>query len=250
VFRDAPATDVAPAPPPRPQPAGDLGERGLLSSVCHDLKAPLASMTMGVAFLRRVLPRNDDPASRVVDALQRSAHRMSRTVASFADLAKLQMGELALDLRPTRVGDIMQSAFATFLPEARSENTQLTLDVDPETSAVRLPCDPARLAQILWHLFACVSHVLPAKSGVVLRARRDGGRGVVRFDVEGTRVEEGDPRPLTGTLPVPELTIARGLIAKHGGALESEGGENKLRVSFSIPLGTSAGPSNLSDAMP
>ena len=44
--------------------AGEGGyrvDRDLLSSVCHDLKAPLASMTMGVAFLRRVLPRTDEP---------------------------------------------------------------------------------------------------------------------------------------------------------------------------------------------
>jgi light-regulated signal transduction histidine kinase (bacteriophytochrome) len=199
-------------------------------------------MTMGAAFLRRVLPRNDDPTSRVVDALQRSAHRMSRTVASFADLAKLQMGEIELDMRRTPVGDLVQSAFDVLLPEARAENSRLTLDIDRATSAVMLPCDPPRVTQTLWHLFACVSYVLPAASEVVLRARHDTATDAVRFDVEGKRPEEAPRRPLSGDLHPPELTIARGLVALHGGTLESDCQDDTIRVSFSIPVSPASAP--------
>ncbi len=218
---------------PKGKAGGNLGDRGLLSAVCHDLKAPLASMTMGVAFLRRILPRNDDPTSRVVDALQRSAHRMTRTVASFSDLAKLQMGELVLDIHPVALGGLMQSAFDGFLPEARSENTRLALDIDPATSGVRLPCDPARVTQILWHLFAGVSHVVPGESEIALRAREDAASGAVHFAVEGICAREGPA--LTCDLPMPELTIARGLIALHGGVLETDCQAHAIRLTFSIP---------------
>jgi hypothetical protein len=249
VFREVPALPDPPvAAVPKGKPAGTLGERGLLSSVCHDLKAPLASMTMGVAFLRRVLPRNDDPASRVVDALQRSAHRMTRTVASFSDLAKLQMGDLVLDVRPVPLGELMQSAFDGFLPEARSDHTRLTLEIDPATSAVRLSCDPPRLTQILWHLFAGVSHVVPAESEIALRAHqdKDSASGAVHFAVEGTCPREGPA--LTCELPMPELTIARGLIVLHGGVLETDCQAHSIRLSFSLPNPQASAPATRGEA--
>jgi signal transduction histidine kinase len=235
VFRestDAGHDELPLAPEPRTPPPGVPAERDLLASVCHDLKAPLASMTMGVAFLRRVLPRNDDPTSRVVDALHRSTHRMSRTIASFSDLAKLQMGDLELDLRPAVVGDVMQSAFDLFLPEARADKLPLELDVDAPTSSFHLHCDQARLVQILWQLFVCASHVIATTDGVTLRARRDAAGDAVRFEVEA---RAPPARTTPAEMPKPELTIARGLVALHGGRLVVVRGEGCLTLSFAVP---------------
>jgi hypothetical protein len=215
---------------------GYLGDRDLLSSVCHDLKAPLASMTMGVAFLRRVLPRSDEPTSRVVDALHRASARMSRTIASFSDLAKLQMGELELDVRSVMLGEILQSAFDTCLPEARSEKLDLSLDVDPAASSTRLNCDRARVVQIIWQLYVCGSRVLPASGAVALRAHHDKEAGVARFEVEATRPADVAVRPIGTDLSKPELTIARGLVSLHRGRLEVAVHGEALRLSFSLPV--------------
>ncbi|MGH7436784.1 MAG: sensor histidine kinase [Polyangiaceae bacterium] len=220
--------------------AGYLGDRDLLSSVCHDLKAPLASMTMGVAFLRRVLPRTDEPTSRVVDALHRASARMSRTIASFSDLAKLQMGELELDIRAVMLGEILQSAFDTCLPEARSEKVALSLDVDPAASSLRLSCDRARVVQALWQLYVCASRVVPASGAVTLRARHDKEGGVARLEVEASRPADLAVRPIGTDLSKPELTIARGLVTLHRGRLDVAVHGDSLMLSFSLPLSSSS----------
>jgi hypothetical protein len=243
VFREAPVPlDCPPAPSPEGHAplAGRLGERDLLSSVCHDLKAPLASMTMGVAFLRRVLPKNDDPTSRVVDALHRASHRMSRTIASFSDLAKLQMGELELDARMTPVGDIMKATYDTFLPEARADRIPLVLEVDAATAGASVPCDQARVVQTLWQLFVCARHVLPGAAQMVLRARPGAADGAVCVELEAT-VPSGGGRAPSETMPTPELTIARGLIALHGGCLDVAVDAERVKLSFSLSTSTDAG---------
>jgi len=244
VFPEACAGDIAPVSSPvsseeARMSAGSLGDRDLLSSVCHDLKAPLASMTMGVAFLRRVLPRSDDPTSRVVDALHRASARMSRTVASFSDLAKLQMGELELDVRVVPLGEILQAAFDMSLPEARSEKVELALDIDPATSALRLTCDRARVIQVLWQLYVCASRVLPASCEVTLRARHDKQADVAVLEVEATRPAEAPGRPIGTDLSKPELTIARGLVALHRGRLDVTTSGDVLKLSFTLPVSTS-----------
>lgn len=221
--------------------AGYLGDRDLLSSVCHDLKAPLASMTMGVAFLRRVLPRSDEPTSRVVDALHRASARMSRTIASFSDLAKLQMGELELDVGVVSLGELFQAAFDMCLLEARSEKVVLALDIDPATSALRLPCDRARVIQALWQLYVCASRVLPASGGVTLRARHDAESDAVLMEVEANLLAEASARPIGTDLSKPELTIARGLVTLHRGRLEVTATGDLLKLSFSLPLHSSSG---------
>jgi len=55
-------------------------ERCLLTSVCHDLRAPLAAIEMGVGFLRRV-PQPDEAARlRVVEAMDGSVRQMNRLI--------------------------------------------------------------------------------------------------------------------------------------------------------------------------
>lgn len=251
MFPEACAGDAGPVSSPMSSPvsseesrlsAGPLGDRDLLSSVCHDLKAPLASMTMGVAFLRRVLPRTDDPTSRVVDALHRASARMSRTIASFSDLAKLQMGELELDIRVVPLGEVLQAAFDMCLPEARSEKVALSLDIDPATSSLRIACDRARVIQAIWQLYVCASRVLSASGGIKLRVRHDKQAGAALIDVEATRPAEASGRPIGTDVSKPELTIARGLVALHRGRLDVTAGGDVLKLSFSLPVSTSAGP--------
>jgi hypothetical protein len=161
---------------------------------------------------------------------------MSRTVASFSDLAKLQMGELELDVRVVPLGEILQAAFDMSLPEARSEKVALALDIDAATSALRLACDRARVIQALWQLYVCASRVLPASGGVILRARHDKQADVAVLEVEATRPADVPGRPIGTDLSKPELTIARGLVALHRGRFDVVAKGDVLKLSFTLPV--------------
>src|SRR5262249_35110372 len=71
----------------------------LLAAICHDLRAPLAAVTMGANFVLQTVPE-EDPASgrsrRVLQAILRSCKQMERIVRDFGDLSEIEGHALAL----------------------------------------------------------------------------------------------------------------------------------------------------------
>jgi hypothetical protein len=165
---------------------------------------------------------------------------MSRTIGSFSDLAKIQMGELDLDVRRVALGEVMQGAFDTLLPEARADQLALTLDMDPSMGGLLLDCDRARVIQTVEQLYACLVHALSAPGGVRLSARREKAGDAARLEVEASAGESGPLGSGQRELPRPELALAKGLISLHGGSLDVGAEGRTLRLSFSMPT-SSAG---------
>src|SRR5947207_3240871 len=74
----------------------------LLASICHDLRAPLAAVTMGTNFVLQTT-ENDEAHGRqrrILEAMLRSCSQMERLVRTFADLSEIEARSLSL-----RVGD-------------------------------------------------------------------------------------------------------------------------------------------------
>lgn len=240
---------------PEPRDAtADRWESDLLASVCHDLKTPLASLVMGVAFLRRVLPAEQASALRVVDAMHRSGQRMDRLIESFSSLAKLQSGNLRLQLGLHDVAVLAREACQRFTPEASAQGTTLSLEDLGDSEGILLPCDGERLVQALVAMASCALRVLPEDGSLAIRLKV--AHSLVRFEVEarldpdrsrrdevpkqpsGPTSQNGAQRksqPLTAKLPVPELAIANGLIALHGAQLEIIRDDERLELSCSLP---------------
>jgi len=224
------ATAVGPASVPEASPP--KRERDLLSAVCHDLKAPLASIVMGAGFLRRVLPPGEEAALRVVDAIHRSADRMDRLIASFHDLGRLQSHELTLDRRPHELHALARAAYEQLVNAAMDQGVPVSLEVESGRSDAMVYCDRERLLQSLRLLAACALRVLPEGGSLVMRAGAD-ATGEVRFEVEGTPGEHGSRR-IPAELPLPELAMGRGLVELHGGCVQVVHDEDRLSLSFRL----------------
>ena len=232
-----PAETGAEAEPPvpgAPESSAPMRAPDLLSSVCHDLKDPLASIVMGAGFLRRALSPEDVAAQRVVEAIHRAADRMSQLIASFSDLARLEMHELTLEVQPHDLGAIAKDAFEQFVGLAKGQNVPFSLELDPGLPT--LPCDRERLLQILRHLAASTLRVVPEGGSIVLHASAESG-GLVRFSIVAKRRPGPSSRRITSEPPKPALALARGLIELHGGNLEVAGDGDALSLSFVVPRG-------------
>jgi signal transduction histidine kinase len=224
---DRPAAARGPAAAQASRP-----ERSLLSSVCHDLKDPLASIVMGAGFLRKTLSPEDAGAHRVVEAIHRAAERMTRLIANFSDLARLQAHELTLDLRSDDVGLGVRTAFEQFLPEATAQQVPLTIEIEAQLPEV--PCDRARLVQALRQLATCAFRVVPDGGNIVMRAH-EAGAGHVRLEVVARRSAGASTRRIVTEPPKPELAIARGIVELHGATLSVVGDGDALTMSFVLP---------------
>jgi len=206
-----------------------------LSSVFQDLQVPLASVVMGAGFLRRALVGDDKAALRIVDAMRRAAVRMDQVIVSRSDLAKLERHELTLEIRPRGLGAILRTAFEQILPEAAAEDIPVSLELDPDALALRVPVDRTRFLQILAHLATCALRVVP-EGGSIIMCAGSKTSAAVQIGIEAKGAEGADSHPLWRDLPRPQLAVAQELIELHGGRLTVVDDGGTFTLSFSLPL--------------
>jgi signal transduction histidine kinase len=221
-------------PPEGAQPARTASPRlspDLLSSICHDLKAPLASIVMGAGYLLQVLPPEDKSARRVADAMRRASERMSQLVVSFSDLAKLEMHELVLQRRAYEVQSLVQAAYDLAARDAEAQGVSFSLALAAEAGGLRVECDRDRLLQAFRHLAACALRVVPDGGTTTLRVTVEGD-GRVLFVLEAVPRSGPEARRISTELPKPDLAIGTGLVALHGSELEVELSGERAALSF------------------
>jgi signal transduction histidine kinase len=231
------AAALSAEPPPGPAPAETISPRrapDLLSSVCHDLKDPLASIVMGAGFLRRALSPEDQAAQRVVEAIHRAAERMSQLISSFSDLARLETHELTLEVHPLDVGALVKAAFEAFVADAAAQNVVVSLELEPVLPTV--PCDRDRVLQILRHLTASALRVVPERGTIVVVGAAD-ATGGARIQVVAKRGPGPTSRRIGSEPPKPAMALAKGLIELHGGSLTAVGDGDALTLTFVLPRG-------------
>src|SRR5467141_2024079 len=89
---------------------GERLKSALLDSVTHDFRTPLTSMKAAVTSL--LTSPNPDPAQsrELLSIIGEECDRLNHLVEEAGEMAKLEAGEVALDLAPTRVSEIIEAA--------------------------------------------------------------------------------------------------------------------------------------------
>jgi|CZKU01.1.fsa_nt_gi signal transduction histidine kinase len=207
-------------------------EADLISIACHDLKDPLASIVMGAGFLRKTVAPEDAAAKRVVEAIVRSTDRMGQVIGDFHDLAKLETGRIALDLRPWDVVAVLQGAVSGFEAKARERNVQFQVHVP--AGPLLAVCDRARLVQVVTKLVANavkftnaegrvalrIEGVEPAKGGGARITVSDTGRGIPADRLPSVFDYAANARRTPRDGPGLGLPIAQALVLLQGSNIE------------------------------
>lgn len=208
---------------------GEPAPKDLVSIVCHDLKDPLASIVMGAGFLKKTVASDEGGAARrVVDAIARSADRMSQVVTDFHDLAKIEAGTLAVEARPCDLEQVVRGALLPFQTLASERGVRVQIEGGRES--LQAKCDRARLAQIVGKLVGNAIKFTPEGGTVVVRMEahdamvrvtvRDTGRGIAAERLPTIFDRENNQRQSPRDGPGLGLAIARGLVELQGGRIE------------------------------
>ncbi len=203
----------------------------LLSSISHDLRTPLASITGAVTSLRAFGDRLDLDSQRdLLASIDEEAARLSRFVANLLDMTRIESG--ALDARRdwVDVADVVQTA----VERARKTFAmhKITVSIAPGLPLVR--GDSTLLGQVLFNLLDNAQKYGASEAGTSVFARREGkdvvlsvtdqGRGVPPEDLERIfdkfhRLGNVDGRAAGTGLG---LSICRGLVEAMGGTIRAE----------------------------
>lgn len=248
------ARAAAPAEEPSPTSASAASSGGpvsttkrgrdpLLAAICHDLRAPLAAVTMGANFVLQTTQRADENARsvKILEAMLRSCSQMERLIRNFADLSEIEGDSVMLRLGPHAAGEMMEIAAESFREAANARSVTMEL-VKPE-APITMRCDRERLLRAIGHIVENAVKHAPEGSTVTLSvAMREGmvsfvvvdrGAGLSAQVRKNLYDRHWHAKRANRVGAGFGLAITRGVLASHGGRLtvESRPGE---RTTFTL----------------
>ncbi len=217
-----------------------------LTAVSHELRTPLTSILSSTELLS-VLGEFDGAPAELVGIVDRGVVRMLGLIDGLSLLARLEAGQLDLELRLVDVSDMVTEAVARH--RSGAEPTELDIAVEvvagPPTTA-----DPARFALVLDNLLSNAVKHTPPPGRVTVRAApgeagwsvtvRDTGIGIPGAELAGIPREfrRGSNARRAGIAGLGlGLVISHRIAELHGGRLtlasvEGEGTTATLRLPF------------------
>jgi two-component system sensor histidine kinase KdpD len=216
----------------------------LFSSISHDLRTPLASITAAVTSLLGDDARFDPGDQReLLETIRQEAERLNRLVGNLLHLSRIRAGGLAPAKTPAAIDEVIEGVVARLHPLLGRHHVRLLLREDlPE-----VPMDVIQIDQVLTNLLENAAKFSSPGSEIAAYAARwedavrvritDRGPGVPPEDRE--RVFEpfyrtaGDTGMGTGL----GLAIARAIVEAHGGRIWIEGvPAGGTAVLFELPV--------------
>ncbi|MFO0584108.1 MAG: sensor histidine kinase KdpD [Anaeromyxobacter sp.] len=198
---------------------------GLLSTVSHDLRTPLAAITGAATTLRDAPPAAAGERTGLLDAIVEEAERLERLVANLLDMTRLESGTVEPKREWVPLVEVVGGALVRL--EARLAGRPVATSVPDDLPLVKL--DPVLVEQLLVNLLENALKYTPPGSPIELSARREGGTLVVDVADRGPGIAPGEEERIFERFHRGAhagvrgaglgLPIARAIAQVHGGRL-------------------------------
>jgi PAS domain S-box-containing protein len=225
---------------------------GFVSTVSHELRAPLTSIYgFAETLLREDVAFGEDERRTFLSYIATEAERLTGIVDALLSVARLEAGDLQVQLAPTDLRDVVTDVVSTVQREVVN-GRRFVIDVPEEP--LDATADRDKVRQILANLVDNAVKFSPRGGTVTVAARRTPDAVQVRVADEGSGIPTGEHERIfrkfyragaggadaggTGL----GLFIARGLATAMGGRLwvDPEAGEGASFV-FELPTGRGDG---------
>lgn len=198
----------------------------MLSSISHDLRTPLTALRASVEAIRDGVAADPD---QYLSGMERQVRALSALVDDLQLHSRLVSG--TVELRRTRIDltELADEAMETVRPIAEAHRIALRLDA---SQRVLVEADGAQLARVIRNLLENAIRHAPDESVVVVEIGLDAGRAILRVVDQGdgfpAEFRERAFEPFTRADPARDtrtgtaglgLSIARGIVVAHGGAI-------------------------------
>ncbi|HKT34995.1 MAG TPA: sensor histidine kinase KdpD [Nitrospira sp.] len=216
----------------------------ILSSVSHDLRTPLATITGAASsLLDERSPLNANDRLELSRSIYREADRLDRLLKNLLDMMRIEAGAVQLNKEWHPLDEIVGAALSRL--EERLRNHTVKTTFPPDLPMVQI--DGVLLEQVMMNLVENAAKYAPAGSVVEVSASAGDRDVVVEVADRGQGIPPGEEVRIFDKFyrakPAVEggvglgLTICRGIIEAHGGRIWAEnrsGGGAVFR--FAIPL--------------
>jgi len=218
----------------------------VMGIVAHDLRNPLGGILMATSRLRSPARRGREVESATLEHIAHAAERMDRIIEDLLEISRMHAGQpIRCALGRLALEDVLEEAVASQVERAAEADIELVLDL--RGPLLPVSADRHRVLQVLENLIGNALRFTPRGGRVRLSAAQedaqvrvevvDTGPGIPASDLPHVfdrywQSRRTDRRGGAGL----GLTIARGIVAAHGGRIgvESPPGEG-ARFWFTLP---------------
>jgi two-component system sensor histidine kinase KdpD len=217
----------------------------LLAALSHDLRTPLTALVGLAESLALTAPKLSTVQLETAEAIQEEARRMSTLVSNLLDMARIESGEVTLNLQWQPLEEVVGAA----LDAARGMLQRHHVEVRIPRDLPLVKIDAVLIERVLVNLLENVSKYTPPGSTVTLSAGvigdrlsvsvADNGPGLPAGQEEAVfqKFTRGEREPATPGVGL-GLSICRAIIESHQGkivAAQRPGGG--AIFTFTLPIG-------------
>jgi two-component system sensor histidine kinase BaeS len=217
--------------------------RELVAWASHDLRTPLASLR---AMVEAVEDGLAEPREYLT-AIKAQTEILSSLVDDLFELARIDSGALALELREASLGELVASCVGALEADAQAQGVRLESRVGGD-AVVKVA--PDKIQRVLLNLMTNAMRHAQPRGAVAVVVERDTDHVVIAVEDDGRGLAPGAPERMFERFWREDesrarssggaglgLAIAQGLVQAHGGTIWAE---NRLgggaRVAFTLPL--------------
>jgi two-component system, OmpR family, sensor kinase len=225
----------------------DRLRRLMLADVSHELKTPLTAMRGYVETLRMSDVGLDSATrERYFTTLERETTRLDRIIKDLLDLARLENGVGALDVRLFAMDRVFEHVAHRHEHEAKNQRVDIRAHVDD--LADQVTADPERIEQVVENLVANALRHTPPDGTVELSATTNGSAIVVTVADSGSGIPgEHLPFVFDRFYKVDSarangsegsglgLSISKAIVERHGGTMTVTSKPGRTAFTFTLP---------------
>lgn len=216
----------------------------LLAVVSHDLRTPLAVISLTTELMARELAEAKQ-TQRHLDRIHANVDSMNRLISDLLDVSSIESGQMKIQIAQEDLATLLARAVEQLQPLARSKSIRLVSKRPAQQVMVR--GDRQRILRVLQNLVGNSIKFTPSGGVIILSATREGS--MVRFSVKdnGAGIDAAHlPRLFERhyqTVPGEHdgvglgLFIARNIIEAHGGHIWADSSPGRgSEFSFTLPV--------------
>jgi two-component system, NtrC family, sensor histidine kinase KinB len=232
----------------------------LVAVASHELKTPLTTLRMNLMLLGEAADTFTPRQREMLEAALQGCEELGSTTDELLDVARIEAGQLRLDLAPVDLKSILDSALR--LLRTRIDDAEVQLEVRREARPAIVRGDPIRLRNVMTNLLANALKYSPRGGRVLVEIQSRaaaGADGAMALQFAVTDAGPGVPEPFRERIfekffrvehhldGAPEgvpgtgigLYLCREVVKAHGGSIwcdPAEGGAGTV-VAFWLKAG-------------
>lgn len=144
----------------------ERARREMVANVSHELRTPLASIRLLVETLQSSPPAED--AERMLRHIDDELLSMTHLVEELRELSQIESGRMAMTLRSSHIGAIVERAAKRVRPQAERRHLTLNVELEPELPPALV--DGERIGQVLLNLLNNAVKFTPGGGSITISA--------------------------------------------------------------------------------